>query len=308
MHEFTAPPRPPLNPLGVVHLQELHAGSPELAWLSLDARPDRTPVVELLVRLPCRNPAAAGGAAGGAGGAPGEHVLTVSVGYRAAFVGVFDHAPDASRGVDVPPALATLLPPACAGGSGGSDQQAATRSGGSAGAGAQAGVPLLERLRRDCGARQGYSNGGGGGVVPLPIPDFSMPFNVICFTSTLLAVLLGGATNTVLRCACVFGGAGCTRLRGTDAWQAQQAQGRLLRSMCTTVGASSGAGGMPLHPESSSSGLHAVPPQPPPCSLLAEALRSWQAGVQQLLGYPSGSASCGVCWRSWLWRRRWLCT
>ncbi|KAL4442069.1 hypothetical protein ABPG77_011330 [Micractinium sp. CCAP 211/92] len=202
--------------------QELQAGSPELGWLSLDARPDRTPVVELLVRLPCRNPAAAGGpTAEGGGGAPDEHVLTVSIGYRAAFVGVFDHAPDASRGVDVPPALATLLPPACtggAGGSGGRGQQAAAGSGGSQKAGAQAALPLLGRLRRDCGARQGYSNGGGGSVVPLPIPDFSMPFNVICFTSTLLAVLLGGATNTVLRSSEELAGRGAAAA-GVPLWK-----------------------------------------------------------------------------------------
>ncbi|KAL4427853.1 hypothetical protein ABPG75_001942 [Micractinium tetrahymenae] len=206
--------------------RELGEGSPELVWRALDARPDRTAVVELLVRLPQRAAAAAGAAAAaamaaaaGAGSAALlQHVLTVSVGYRAAFVGVFDHAPDASRGVDVPPALLTLLPATCADSSGSSGAQAVRESRATAGAEEQPILPLLERLQRDCGAGQAYSNGGGGSLVPLPIPDFSMPFNVICFTSTLLAVLLGGAANTVLRSPEELAG-GATAAGGVPAWK-----------------------------------------------------------------------------------------
>lgn len=36
-------------------------------------------------------------------------------------------------------------------------------------------------------------------TVLLPIPDLSMPFNVCCFTSTVLAVYFGGVLNALLR-------------------------------------------------------------------------------------------------------------
>jgi phosphatidylinositol glycan class T len=35
-------------------------------------------------------------------------------------------------------------------------------------------------------------------VVPLAVPDFSMPYNVICLTSTVLAVFMGGVLNALL--------------------------------------------------------------------------------------------------------------
>ena len=38
-----------------------------------------------------------------------------------------------------------------------------------------------------------------GAVVQLAQPDFSMPYNVCCLTSTVLAVFLGAMLNTLLR-------------------------------------------------------------------------------------------------------------
>jgi phosphatidylinositol glycan class T len=35
-------------------------------------------------------------------------------------------------------------------------------------------------------------------VVPLAVPDFSMPYNVICLTSTVLAVFLGAVVGALL--------------------------------------------------------------------------------------------------------------
>jgi phosphatidylinositol glycan class T len=176
-------------------LQALGRHTPALIWQAVDARPDRTAAVEALLRLPPGAPAGTGG----------WHEVTLSLCYRAAFASVFDHPPDASRGVDVPPALATLLPPACAGGvQGGISSSSGMISRSSVRVSSEQPSPplpppLLRTLQRSCGAAQGYSGGGGGGVVPLPLPDFSMPFNVVCFTSTLLAVLLGGAANAMLR-------------------------------------------------------------------------------------------------------------
>eukprot|EP00879_Flechtneria_rotunda_P023694 GHRR01025083.1.p1 GENE.GHRR01025083.1~~GHRR01025083.1.p1 ORF type:complete len:165 (+),score=63.44 GHRR01025083.1:38-496(+) len=37
-----------------------------------------------------------------------------------------------------------------------------------------------------------------GLVVPLAVPDFSMPYNVICLTSTVLAVFFGATLNSLL--------------------------------------------------------------------------------------------------------------
>jgi phosphatidylinositol glycan class T len=36
-------------------------------------------------------------------------------------------------------------------------------------------------------------------LVPLAVPDFSMPYNVICLTSTVLAVYVGSTLNALLR-------------------------------------------------------------------------------------------------------------
>lgn len=38
-----------------------------------------------------------------------------------------------------------------------------------------------------------------GLLVPLAAPDFSMPYNVICLTSTVLAIYIGAVLNTLLR-------------------------------------------------------------------------------------------------------------
>jgi phosphatidylinositol glycan class T len=182
-------------------LQVLQQHSPELAWQRVDARPDRTAVVEALLRLPTAAPAPA--AADPDAGGWLEVQLAVS--YRTAFVPVSDHAPDASRGVELPPAIATLLPPACANpssttrGSGNSSSRGSGRNDGSGAECTAVATPLLLRLQSSCGAWQQYSSSGGGTLVPLPLPDFSMTFNVVCFTSALLAVLLGGVANLVLR-------------------------------------------------------------------------------------------------------------
>lgn len=37
-----------------------------------------------------------------------------------------------------------------------------------------------------------------GLLVPLAVPDFSMPYNVICLTSTVLAIFMGGVLNALL--------------------------------------------------------------------------------------------------------------
>jgi phosphatidylinositol glycan class T len=43
---------------------------------------------------------------------------------------------------------------------------------------------------------QVYSNGL---VTSLAVPDFSMPYNVVCLTSTVLAVFLGAVINSLMQ-------------------------------------------------------------------------------------------------------------
>jgi len=37
-------------------------------------------------------------------------------------------------------------------------------------------------------------------TVQLPLPDFSMPYNVACMTCTLLAMFMGSLLNVMFRC------------------------------------------------------------------------------------------------------------
>lgn len=221
-----------------VSSQALQGPGGQLLWQSLDARPDRTARIELLLRLPATTAAGAGGGGGAANcGGRQWHEVKLSVDYSVAFVGVFDLPPDASRGIDIPPAVATLLPPACANASTllpGQQQLGSSSSAGSAADVASSQPPLLRRLSAASGCMpvQQYSGSaggwggaagasgatGGGAVVPLPIPDLSMPFNVICFTSTLLAVVFGGVANVVLRwghAVLARGGWGALRVQAT---------------------------------------------------------------------------------------------
>ena len=39
-----------------------------------------------------------------------------------------------------------------------------------------------------------------GTTVQLPLPDFSMPYNVACMTCTLLGVFMGLLLNVMFRC------------------------------------------------------------------------------------------------------------
>lgn len=228
----------------------------------MDARPDRTAVVELVLRLPTHAICGRGSSAAEGSDSVGRewHEVVLSVAYRVAFVGVFDHAPDASRGVDIPPAVATLLPAACANDTGLGDSEPGRSA-----------LPLHGRLAGASGCvpvqRYGGAAGGvagGGCVVALTIPDFSMPFNVACFTSTLLAVLLGGVENVVLRCAAARGqhsGPGWSRRQGGEA---------VLNARRVLLARHAGR------------------------------LRSWRAAAAASAAAPRcGAASCGAWWRCW---------
>uniref|UniRef100_K3WZ64 GPI transamidase component n=1 Tax=Globisporangium ultimum (strain ATCC 200006 / CBS 805.95 / DAOM BR144) TaxID=431595 RepID=K3WZ64_GLOUD len=109
---------------------------------------------------------------------PANSSLVFSIQLDKAFLRLSEHPPDANRGFDVPSGIATFTPIAenvdydhqavCA--TLGEDMHAFTRT------------LFTEPL-----------------LVPLPTPDFSMPYNVITMTSTVVAFFVGSMLNTLLR-------------------------------------------------------------------------------------------------------------
>ncbi|KAK6845909.1 Gpi16 subunit [Apiospora arundinis] len=84
--------------------------------------------------------------------------------------GKHQYPPDANRGFDVAAAVITILP---------SNSTAAAAAGGK--------VARMSNLRTT------------GMLLNLPTPDFSMPYNVIIFTSTCIALAFGGLYNILVR-------------------------------------------------------------------------------------------------------------
>ncbi|WIA37427.1 hypothetical protein OEZ86_014351 [Tetradesmus obliquus] len=137
--------------------------------------------------------------------------LTLSAQFSKAFLTVAEYPPDAHRGFDVPAAQVTigLTSLQTSGSSAGQQGDASSSSSSSSwawhvytGDGAetwqqqqlQQELPLMQALAA-VRPVQVYSPSL---VVPLAVPDFSMPYNVICLTSTVLAVLLGAVVGALL--------------------------------------------------------------------------------------------------------------
>ncbi|WIA17204.1 hypothetical protein OEZ85_014084 [Tetradesmus obliquus] len=136
--------------------------------------------------------------------------LTLSAQFSKAFLTVAEYPPDAHRGFDVPAAQVTigLTSLQTSGSSAGQQGDASSSSSSSwawhvyTGDGAEAWqqqqlqqeLPLMQALAA-VRPVQVYSPSL---VVPLAVPDFSMPYNVICLTSTVLAVLLGAVVGALL--------------------------------------------------------------------------------------------------------------
>uniref|UniRef100_A0A383WL46 GPI transamidase component PIG-T n=1 Tax=Tetradesmus obliquus TaxID=3088 RepID=A0A383WL46_TETOB len=135
--------------------------------------------------------------------------LTLSAQFSKAFLTVAEYPPDAHRGFDVPAAQVTIgLTSLQTSGSSAGQQGDASSSSSSwawhvhTGDGAEAWqqqqlqqeLPLMQALAA-VRPVQVYSPSL---VVPLAVPDFSMPYNVICLTSTVLAVLLGAVVGALL--------------------------------------------------------------------------------------------------------------
>lgn len=92
---------------------------------------------------------------------PAKSTLTLTYDFEKAILRYTEYPPDANRGFDVAPAVIRILP----NGRGGESQYVRTTS-------------LL---------------------LPLPTPDFSMPYNVIILTSTVIAMGFGSMFNLIVR-------------------------------------------------------------------------------------------------------------
>jgi GPI-anchor transamidase subunit T len=107
---------------------------------------------------------------------PGQSILILSIDVTKAFVRYTEHTPDAQRGWDLPPAVFTpLFPPD-------SDVDASNSS------------PSGERRERL--GRRIYTSTL---LVDLATPDFSMPYNVIVLSCTLMAFIFGTVFNLLVR-------------------------------------------------------------------------------------------------------------
>ena len=100
-----------------------------------------------------------------------RHTLTVSLDYRPAFLSFENFPGDANRGVEIPPAMATFVetcqPPL-------SSSQPLSSA-----------TPILL-----------YSNSL---LLLPPVPDMSMPFNVLSMTCSLYAFIIGSLLNLLIR-------------------------------------------------------------------------------------------------------------
>ncbi|TMW66520.1 hypothetical protein Poli38472_004285 [Pythium oligandrum] len=97
---------------------------------------------------------------------PPQSAVVMSVQFDKVFVRLSEHPPDANRGFDIPSGIATVT----SGASCASTSQDFTR------------LLYTEPL-----------------LVALPTPDFSMPYNVITLTSTVVVFFAGKMLNTLLR-------------------------------------------------------------------------------------------------------------
>lgn len=107
---------------------------------------------------------------------PANSSFMFSIQLEKAFLRLSEHPPDANRGFDVPSGVATFQPEL----TGGQHEL------------------VCRALHEDTRAftRTLFTEPL---LVPLPTPDFSMPYNVITMTSTVVAFFVGSMLNTLLR-------------------------------------------------------------------------------------------------------------
>jgi phosphatidylinositol glycan class T len=117
---------------------------------------------------------------------PPRSTVHLSIGIAKAFLRYTEHPPDAQRGWDLPAAVVVVLP---------SDD---TRNV------ANASLNGGSRSGPNGGAEEEYGDAGTRIYTPtllvdLSTPDFSMPYNVIIFSSSLVAFIFGSIFNLLTR-------------------------------------------------------------------------------------------------------------
>lgn len=96
---------------------------------------------------------------------PANSTTLVHMAFSKSFIAYTEHPPDAERGWDLPPAVISYLPPV--------DEEADVQ-------------PERRIYTRNL-------------LIDLPTPDFSMPYNVIIMTSTVVALFFGSVFNLLTR-------------------------------------------------------------------------------------------------------------
>ena len=114
---------------------------------------------------------------------PPRSTLSVAISFRKAFILYTEHPPDAHRGWDLPPAVLT---PICSGLNPTTPKTLQSELDS---------VALGESQSNTCGPRTYTSTL----LVDLATPDFSMPYNVIIMSSTVVALFFGSIFNLLTR-------------------------------------------------------------------------------------------------------------
>ena len=133
---------------------------------------------------------------------PAASTLVLGFDFYKRFLTVDDFPPDPSRGFDVPAPLArfSFVGPDQEFGSGAAECSSMNGVEGREASATRAGGRVISEgnLGDGCKERVVYAYGEAG-LLDTPQPDFSMPFNVITFTSTVITFFLGTAINLLVR-------------------------------------------------------------------------------------------------------------
>lgn len=135
---------------------------------------------------------------------PGATHLSLTARFSKAFLTMQEHPPDAHRGFDVPPPRVTWVPcdPPRFAINAGAGLHTIPEAGPTAPSAPSSCMqdcatqgPLISQLASHAPRKVL----GDGLLVQLATPDFSMPYNVICLTSTVLAVAVGALFNALIK-------------------------------------------------------------------------------------------------------------
>ena len=110
---------------------------------------------------------------------PARSTVVISLPFTKLTLKYTDHVPDAERGREIPASVLTLL-----------DIQGEEDQAGDSTAAAGTRSPLRSSRRHVFGPKL---------LLDVPTPDFSMPYNVIIMTSTVMAVFFGSIQGRLIR-------------------------------------------------------------------------------------------------------------